>query len=227
MCVFLENVLHGIAIDERVLMMRKKQFDGVPNVLIDNIGILFEEAGNAALRLRCCFMRTGYVPRDVPESEIFASSELNDSIRVLNFTRSDNYISEDNVSHITDEDESSFTDDLSDSNPLTYIPFVTIVDEEEKIVEVYPEPDMPGEFHISLSHNWLDVTTGDIKQFVAIQVLKQISVFQEDVAIELDSETLEDSDDWALSEDSDGMESDDEEINDSSLESDGHSGEVA
>ena len=73
----------------------------------------------------------------------------------------------------------------------------------------------------------LDVTTEDIKQFVAIQALKQMSVFQEDVAIESDGETLEDSDEWALSEDSDGLDSDDEESNFSSFESDEHSGEVA
>ena len=36
--------------------------------------------------------------------------------------------------------------------------------EEEEMVEEYPEHDMPGEFHISLSHNLLDVTTEDIKK---------------------------------------------------------------
>ena len=39
-------------------------------------------------------------------------------------------------------------------------------------------------------------------------------VFQEDVAIESDGETLEDSDEWALSEDSDGLDNDDKESND-------------
>ena len=132
------------------------------------------------------------------------------------------------MSHTTDEDNSSFTDDLSDSGPLTYIPSLTIVDGEDEMVEEYPEHDMPGEFPISLSHNLLDVTTEDIKQFVAIQALKQMSAFQEDVAIESDGETLEeDSDEWALSEDSDGLNSDDEESNNSSFESDEHSGEVA
>ena len=83
-------------------------------------------------------MRTCYVPQDVPEFAINASSELNDSIRILNFTRSDGDISERNFSHTTDEDHSSFTDDLSDSGPLTYNPSLTIVDEEEEIVEEYP-----------------------------------------------------------------------------------------
>ena len=112
-------------------MMWKKQSDGVPNVLIDITNILSEEAGNAALRLRRRFMRIGYVPRYVPESSTNASSELNDSILVLNFTRSDGDICEGTVSHTTNEDNSSFTDDLSDSGPLTYIPSLTIVDEGE------------------------------------------------------------------------------------------------
>jgi hypothetical protein len=128
-------------------------------------------------------MRLGYVPRDVPESATNASSELNDSIRVFNFTRSDGDIREGTVSHTTDEDDSSFTDDLSDSGPLTYISFLTIVNEEEEMVEEYPKHYMPGEFPVSLSHNLLDVTTEDIKQFVAIQALKQMSVFQKDVTI--------------------------------------------
>ena len=52
------------------------------------------------------------------------------------------------------------------------------------MVKEYPQHDMPGEFPISLSHNLPDVTTEDIKQFIVIQALKQMSVFQEDVAIE-------------------------------------------
>ena len=90
-------------------------------------------------------------------------------IRILNFTRSDSEIAEKTVSHTTDEDNSSLTDDLSDSGPLTYIPSLTIVDEEDEMVEEYPEHDMQGEFPVSLSHNMLDVTTEDIKQFVAFQ----------------------------------------------------------
>ena len=86
--------MQGIAIDERVLMMWRKHFDGVPDALIDNTNILSEEAGNAALRLRRRFMRTGYVPRDVPETSTNVSSDLNDSIRILNFTRSDSEITE-------------------------------------------------------------------------------------------------------------------------------------
>jgi len=57
------------------------------------------------------------------------------------------------------------------------------VNEEDEMVEKYQEHDMPGEFPIYLSHNLLDVTTEDIKQFVAIQALKQMSVFQEDAPI--------------------------------------------
>jgi hypothetical protein len=218
--------LQGIAIDERVLTMWKKHSDGVPDVLIDNTNILCEKVGDAALHLRRRCMRTGYVPRDVPESETNALSELNDSIRVLNFTRSDGDISEGIVSHTIDEDNSSFTDDFSDSSPLTYIPSLTIVDEEEEMVEDYSMHDTPGEFLVSLSHNLLDVITEDIKQFDAIQALKQMSDFKEDVAIESNGETLEDSDEWALSEDSYGLDSDDEESNNSSFESDDHSGEV-
>ena len=78
---------------------------------------------------------------------------------------------------------SSFTDDLSDPGPLTYIPSLTIVDEQEEMVDEYPEHDMPGEFHVSLTINLLGVTTEDIKQLVAIQALKQMPVFQEGVAI--------------------------------------------
>jgi hypothetical protein len=58
--------LQGIAIDERVLMVRRKHYDGVSHVRIDNTNMLYEEGGNAALRLRRRFMRMGYVPRDVP-----------------------------------------------------------------------------------------------------------------------------------------------------------------
>ena len=54
-----------------------------------------------------------------------------------------------------------------------------------------------------------------------------MSFIQEDVAIESDGETLENSDEWALSDDIDGFDNDDEESNDSSFESDEHSGEVA
>ena len=123
-------------------------------------------------------MRKGYVPRDVPEFATNVSSELNDSIYILNFTRSDSDKTEGTVSKTTDEDNSSFTDDLSDSGPLTYIPSLTIVVQEDKMVQEYLEHDMLGEFPVSLSHNLLDVTTEDITHFVAIQALKQMSVFQ-------------------------------------------------
>jgi hypothetical protein len=112
------------------------------------------------------------------------------------------------VPHTTDEDNSSFTDILCDSGHVTYIPSLTIMDEEEEMVEEYPKHDMPDEFSVSLSHNLLVVTTEGIKQFDAIQALKQMSVVQ-DVAIESDGETLEDSVEWALFDDSDGSDSDD------------------
>ena len=159
-------------------MMWKKHSDGVSNnVLIDNTNLFSEGAGNATLFLRRRFMRAGYAPRNVLESATRASSELNDSIRVLYFTLSDDDIIKGTVSHTTDEDNSSFTDDLSNSDPLTYIPSLTIVNKEEEMVEEYPEHDLPGEFPVSLSHNLLDVITEDIKQFVAIQALKKCRFF--------------------------------------------------
>ena len=45
------------------------------------------------------------------------------------------------------------------------------------------------------------------------------------MAIKSDGETLENSDEWALSEDSDGLDSDDEDMNDSGFESDENSDE--
>ncbi len=53
-------------------------------------------------------MRTSYVFREVPEYAIHLSSILNDSIRVLNLSRSDYDISEGSMSHTTDEVNSSF-----------------------------------------------------------------------------------------------------------------------
>ena len=47
---------------------------------------------DAAFRLRRRFMRTYYVPRNVPEYVSNVSSELNDSIRVFYFTLSDSDI---------------------------------------------------------------------------------------------------------------------------------------
>jgi hypothetical protein len=209
-------------------MMWRNHSDGVPDILIDNTSILSEGAGDAALRLRRRFMRTGYVPRDVPESATNVSLEyLNNLIRTLNFTQSDSDIIEGTMSHTTDEDKSSFTDDLSDSGPLIYIPSLTIVDDDDEMVEEYREHDIPGEFLVCLSHNLLDVTTEDIKQFVAIHALKQMSIFQEVVATESDNETLQDSDEWILSDNSVSLDSDDEIINDSDHESDEHSVEVA
>jgi hypothetical protein len=117
-------------------------------------------------------MRTCYVPRDDPKSATNVSSEFNDSIRVLNFTSSDSDITEGMVSHTIDEDNSSFTDDLSDSSPLTYIPSLTIIDDADEMVEEYREHHVPGAFYVSLSHNLLDVTTEEIKQFVAIHALR-------------------------------------------------------
>ena len=90
--------------------------------------ILFEGVGDSTLRLRGRFMRTNYVPRNILECATDISSESRDSICVLNFTRSDSDITEEMVSHTTDEDNSSFMDDLNESGPLTYIPSVTIND---------------------------------------------------------------------------------------------------
>ena len=63
-----------------------------------------KEHGDAALRLRRRLMRTCCMPRDVPE---YATSEtllvLNDSIRVLNFTRRLSDIIEGTMSQPTDE----------------------------------------------------------------------------------------------------------------------------
>ena len=67
-CVCLENVLQDIAIGERVLVMWRKHLDGVPNVLIDNTNILSEGVGNATLRLRRRFMRTGYMCHEMCQS---------------------------------------------------------------------------------------------------------------------------------------------------------------
>jgi hypothetical protein len=75
------------------------------------------------------------VPQDVPEFATNVLSELNSSIRVFNFTRSDIDIVKGMVSHTADEDKSSFTDDLSDSGPLNYIPFLTIIYEEDEMVK--------------------------------------------------------------------------------------------
>ena len=44
-------------------------------------------------------------------------------------------MNEGTVSHTTDEDNFSFTDDLSDSNPRTYIPSLSITDEEDEMVK--------------------------------------------------------------------------------------------
>jgi hypothetical protein len=118
--------------------MWRNHSDGVLDILIDNTSILSEKACDATLRLQRRFMRTGYVPRDVPKCATNVSLELNDSIRILNFTRSDIDIIEGTMSHTTDEDNSSFTDNLSDSGPLTYIPSLTIVDEDDELVEEYP-----------------------------------------------------------------------------------------
>jgi hypothetical protein len=76
-------------------------------------------------------------------------SELNDSIRVLNSTRSDSDITKGTVSHTDDEDNFSLTNDFSDSMPLNYIPSLTIIDEENEIVEEDPKHYVPAEFLVS------------------------------------------------------------------------------
>ena len=82
--------------------------------------------------------------QDFPESATNLPSELNDSIRVLNFTRSDIDINEGTVFHTTDEDYFSFTHDLSGSRPLNYIPSLTRIGEEDAIDKEYLEHDMLG-----------------------------------------------------------------------------------
>ena len=94
-------------------------------------------------------MRTWFLPRDVLESATNVSSELNYSIRVLNFTRNDSDITKRTMSYTIDGGNSSFTDDLSDSWPLNYIPSLTIIDSEDKMAEEYAEYYMRGEFLVS------------------------------------------------------------------------------
>jgi hypothetical protein len=142
----------------------------------------------------------------------------------LNLPRSDRDIIDKYVSHTTYEDIFSFTNDLIDSGPLTYILFLLLMGEEDEIVEQYLEHDMPGKLFVSLSHDLLDITTEDIKQFVAIHALKQMSVFQEGVAIEINNEKLEDSHEWVVSENIDGLDSDEKETNDSGIDFDEHNG---
>jgi hypothetical protein len=111
---------------------------------------------------------------------------------------------------------------------LNYIRSLTIIDEEYEMVEEYPKHDMSGEFHVYLSHNLLDITAEDVKQFVSICALKQILIFQKDqVAKESDNEMLEDSVEWLISEDSDGLDVDEEETSDSGYEYDKESAEKA
>ena len=97
--------------DGFVLMMWWNHLEGVPNSLLDSINILFEGDGDASLRHRRHFMRTCYVPRDVPESATNVASEIDDLILILNFTRRDSDITQGTVSHTHDENNSSFTDD--------------------------------------------------------------------------------------------------------------------
>ncbi len=87
--------------------------------------MLSKGACDAALRLRRYFMRTKYVPLDVSEFATNVLLELNASIRILNFTRSDSDITKETMSHIIYEDYSSFEDDLIYSGPLIYIPSLT------------------------------------------------------------------------------------------------------
>ena len=129
------------------------------------------------------FMRTSYVPRDAPQSTTNVPSELNDLIQVFSFTHGDSDITKGTVSHNSDEENSSFTDDLSDSGPLKYISSLTLIDEEDEMVKKYPYHDIPYEFLVSLSHNLLDVTTEDVKQFVPIHALKQMTIFQNDILL--------------------------------------------
>ena len=68
----------------------------------------------------------------------------------------------------------------------------------------------------------------NVKQFVAIHALKYMSIFQKErVALELDNETLEDSNKLLIFEDSDGLGSGDLEIGYSVYEPDEESVEIA
>jgi hypothetical protein len=88
-------------------MMWGNHPNGVSNGLIDITNILSKGDGDTTLCLRRHFMRTVYAPPDVPEFATNISSEINDSIRVLNFTRSDDDIIIAEIgSHTTDEDNS-------------------------------------------------------------------------------------------------------------------------
>ncbi len=49
-----------------------------------------------------------------------------------------------------------------------------MIDDEDEIVEECLEHDISGEIHVSSSHNSLDMTTEDFKQFSAINALKQM-----------------------------------------------------
>ncbi len=95
------------------------------------------------------------------------------------------------------------------------------------MVEEYLEHDMPGEFLVSLSHNLLDVTTEDIKQFVAIRALKQMSVLRRMLLQNQITRRKRILINGGLSKDSDGLDNDDEEINNSGFDSDEHNGERA
>ena len=45
------------------------------------------------------------------------------------------------------------------------------------MVKEYPKHDMPSELLVSFSHNLLDVTTEDVKQFDIIRARKLMSAF--------------------------------------------------
>jgi hypothetical protein len=114
--------------------MWRQHLNGVPNALIEKKYIFLKDVGDTPLRFRRRFMRTSYVPWDVLESATKVSLELNDLIRVLNFTCSDNFLVEGTSPRATNEYNSSFTDDLSDSGPQAYIPSLSISDEEDEMV---------------------------------------------------------------------------------------------
>ncbi len=99
----------------------------------------------------------------------------------MNFTRSDTDIIEGIVSHTIDEDKSSFTDDLSDSGPLTYIPSLSVMDEGKKWLKSIHSMICQVNF-LFFCHNLVDVIAMDVKHVLAIHPLEHISTFEKNHA---------------------------------------------
>ena len=52
------------------------------------------------------------------------------------------------MSRIADKNKSYVTDGLKDLGTLKYIPSLTVIDEEDHMIEEYLGHDMLGEFHV-------------------------------------------------------------------------------